>query len=225
MRCGSLGGHLFALFGPVMVALPTPIPRFDVLALDDTAAALLFRDAHTGHAFGPDPVSDEQVEAIWDLIRWAPTSANTNPMRLLLVRSPQARARLVGHLSESNRAKTLAAPLTVVAAADLRFHELWPRLAPHRAEMAARIEDDPAARERLATFSATLQIAYFIIGIRAAGLAVGPMAGFDGEALDQEFFSDGSWRTLLVINIGSPSEEGYRERLPRPDFADIARVV
>jgi 3-hydroxypropanoate dehydrogenase len=196
-----------------------------VLAIDRTAADLLFFEAHTADRFAPDPIPDAQIEEIWNLIRWAPTNGNASPCRLLLVRSPEARERLVGHMSEGNRAKTLAAPLTVVVAADLRFHELWPRTAPHRAQAAARLEDDPATRERLATLSATLQAAYFIIGVRAAGLAAGPMGGFDREGVDHEFFADGRWRSLVVINVGLPLADGYRERLPRLEFADVSRVV
>jgi 3-hydroxypropanoate dehydrogenase len=196
-----------------------------VLALDRTAADLLFFEAHTADRFAPDPITDGQIEEIWNLIRWAPTNGNASPGRLLLVRSPQARERLVGHMGEGNRAKTLAAPLTVVAAADLRFHELWPRTAPHRTQAAARLEDDLPARERLAALSATLQTAYFIIGVRAAGLAAGPMGGFDRDGVDREFFADGRWRSLVVINVGRPVADGYRERLPRLAFADVSRVV
>jgi 3-hydroxypropanoate dehydrogenase len=196
-----------------------------MLALDRAAADLLFLEAHTHDQFAPDPVSDDQVAEIWDLVRWAPTSGNSSPGRLLLVRSSEARQRLVAHMSKGNQAKTLAAPLTVVAAADTRFHELWPRIAPHRGESAARLEDDPAARERLALLSGTLQAAYFIIGVRAAGLAAGPMGGFDREAVDAEFFADGRWRSLVVINVGRPAAGGYRERLPRLEFSDVSRVV
>jgi 3-hydroxypropanoate dehydrogenase len=196
-----------------------------MLALEGSAADLLFIDAHTHDGFGPDPVSDEQVAEIWDLVKWAPTSGNSSPGRLLLVRSAAARERLVAHMNKGNQAKTLAAPLTVVAAADIRFHELWPTVAPHRAEAAARLEEDPAARERLAILSATLQAAYFIIGIRAAGLAAGPMGGFDREGVDAEFFADGSWRSLVVINVGAPAAGGARERLPRLGFSDVSRVV
>src|SRR5580692_10920626 len=108
-----------------------------MLTLDNAAADLLFREAHTADRFGPDPVSDEQIAEIWDLISWAPTNGNSSPGRLLIVRSPEARERLVAQMGESNRAKTLAAPLTVVTAADTRFHELWPKVAPHRADGAA----------------------------------------------------------------------------------------
>jgi 3-hydroxypropanoate dehydrogenase len=196
-----------------------------VTALDPTAADLLFHEAHTADRFAPDPVPDELIERVWDLIRWAPTSGNASPGRFLLVRSPGARERLVARMSEGNRDKTLAAPLTVVAAADLRFHELWPRIAPHRERAAARLEDDLPARERLSILSASLQTAYFIIGVRAAGLAAGPMGGFDRDAVDAEFFADGNWRSLVVINVGFPAPDGYRERLPRLSFADVTRTV
>lgn len=196
-----------------------------ILTLADSAADLLFRDAHTANRFRSDPVSDEQIEEIWNLIRWAPTGGNGTPGRLLLVRSAQARERLAAHMNESNRDKTLAAPLTVVTAADTRYHEHLPLLAPQRPDAVARLEGEPALREESALFSATLQTAYFIIGVRAAGLAAGPIGGFDRAGVDGEFFDDGRWRSLLVINVGYPSAESYRERLPRLDFAQVARVV
>ena len=196
-----------------------------MLAIDKAAADLLFLEAHTADRFTSDPVSDAQIEEIWDLVRWAPTSGNSSPARLLLVRTPEARERLAGHMSQSNREKTLAAPLTVVSAADTRYHDLWPTIAPHRVEAAARLEDDPERRLALATTGALLQTAYFIIGVRAAGLAAGPMGGFNSAGVDGEFFADGRWRSLLVINIGVPAQDGSRTRLPRFAFADVARSV
>jgi 3-hydroxypropanoate dehydrogenase len=196
-----------------------------MLKLDDSAADLLFREAHTATSFTPDPVSDEQLEEIWDLIRWGPTGGNANPGRLLVVRSPQARERLAAHMNEGNRAKTLAAPLTVVTAADTRFHELLPKLTPDRPEAAKRLADDPDARERLAMLSGTLLTAYFILGVRAAGLAAGPMGGFDRAGVDGEFFPDGRWRSILLINVGVPAPDSYSERRPRLEFAEVAREV
>jgi len=196
-----------------------------MLALDDKAQDLLFREAHTAVNFSDEPVSDEQIAEIWELIRWAPTGGNASPGRLLIVRSPQARERLVAHMGESNRAKTLAAPLTVVVAADTRFHELWPKISPSRAEGAARLEDDPDARERLAMLSGTLVTAYFLIGVRAAGLAAGPMGGFNRAGVDGEFFPDGRWRSILVVNVGVAADESPPERQGRLEFADVARVV
>jgi 3-hydroxypropanoate dehydrogenase len=196
-----------------------------MLALDEQAQDLLFRDAHTANSFTSDPVTDEQIKEIWDLIRWAPTGGNASPGRLLIVRSPQARERLVAHMGESNRPKTLAAPLTVVVAADTRYHELWPKISPQRAEAAARLEADPQARERLAMMSATLVTAYFLIGVRAAGLAAGPMGGFDRAGVDGEFFADGRWRSILVVNVGVPAAESHNERQGRLEFDDVALVV
>jgi 3-hydroxypropanoate dehydrogenase len=196
-----------------------------MLALDEQAQDLLFRDAHTANSFTSDPVTDAQIKEIWNLIRWAPTGGNASPGRLLIVRSPQARERLVAHMGESNRPKTLAAPLTVVIAADTRYHELWPTISPQRAEAAARLEADPQARERLAMMSATLVTAYFLIGVRAAGLAAGPMGGFDRAGVDGEFFADGRWRSILVVNVGVPAAESHNERQGRLEFEDVALVV
>ena len=196
-----------------------------MLVLDGKAQDLLFREAHTTASFTTDPVSDEQIKEIWDLIRWAPTGGNASPGRLLIVRSPQARERLVAHMSESNRAKTLAAPLTVVLAADLRYHELWPTISPRRSESAARLADDPDARERLAMLSGTLVTAYFLIGVRAAGLAAGPMGGFNREGVNGEFFPDGRWRSILIVNVGVAADDGASEREGRLEFADVAQIV
>ena len=196
-----------------------------MLAIDQAAADLLFYEAHTTSAFTDEAVSDEQIEEIWNLIRWAPTGGNASPGRLLLVRSPQARERLVQHMGESNRAKTLAAPLTVIVAADTRYHELWPSIAPARQEAADRLEADPEARERLAMLSGTLVTAYFLIGVRAAGLAAGPMGGFDRKGVDQEFFGDGRWRSILIINVGEAAESGHGERQGRLSFEQAARVL
>src|ERR1700738_5330880 len=113
-----------------------------MLTLDNTAADLLFREAHTANSFAPDPGSGAQIEESWDLVRWATTGGNTNPGRLLLVRSPEARERLVAHMNESNRAKTLAAPVTVVTAADTRFHELLGTLTPDRPDAGERRRGD-----------------------------------------------------------------------------------
>jgi 3-hydroxypropanoate dehydrogenase len=128
-------------------------------------------------------------------------------------------------MGESNRAKTLAAPLTVVAAADTRYHELWPTISPGRTEAAARLEDDPAARERLAMLSGTLVTAYFLIGVRAAGLAAGPMGGFNRAGVDGEFFPDGRWRSILVVNVGVAADLGQSDRQGRLEFEDVAVVV
>jgi 3-hydroxypropanoate dehydrogenase len=191
------------------------------LVLDADAQALLFTEARTANTFSDAPVSDEQLRAIVELAKWPPTAANTNPLRILFVRTPEARERLVAHMSGANQAKTLTAPAVAVLAADIGFHEQIPRLLPFRPELKDVFEADEVRREGHARFNATLQAAYFILAIRAAGLAAGPMAGFDAEGVDREFFADRAWRSILVVNIGQPGTDPWFDRLPRLDYDDV----
>jgi 3-hydroxypropanoate dehydrogenase len=197
----------------------------NLLALDATAQALLFTEARTANTFSEEPVSDEQLRAIVELAKWPPTAANTNPLRILFANSPEARKRLVTHMSDSNAPKTATAPAVAVLAADLEFHEHVPALLPFRPELKDYFAADEELRERHATFNAALQAAYFIIAVRAAGLAAGPMAGFDGPGIDREFFADRSWRSFLVVNIGRPGENPWFDRLPRLDYDEMVQHV
>ncbi|MEV6964041.1 malonic semialdehyde reductase [Hamadaea sp. NPDC051192] len=192
------------------------------LALNRAGQDLLFRTARTANAFTGEPVTEAQIRAIHDLVRLGPTALNSQPLRLLLLRTPSARARLLPHLSGGNRDKTAVAPLTAVLAADTGFPERLPELFPHKPQ-AATWFGDPEYRENQARFNATLQAGYFLIGVRAAGLAAGPMTGFDAAAVDEEFFADGRWRTLLIVNIGRPTGQPTRERLPRLAYEDVVR--
>ncbi|MDT5036246.1 MAG: 3-hydroxypropanoate dehydrogenase, partial [Micromonosporaceae bacterium] len=174
----------------------------DLFVLDAGARELLFSGARTANAFTDEAVTDEQVRAIHDLVRDGPTAFNSQPLRIVVLRSAAARQRLLPYLAEPNRAKTAGAPLAAILAADTAFHEYLPRLFPHRPAIADRLEADAAGRQAQARFNAAIQIGYLIVGIRAAGLAAGPMAGFDPAGVDAEFFPDGRLRSLLVVNIG-----------------------
>lgn len=193
------------------------------LTLDAQAQALLFTEARTANTFTDEPVSEQQMAAIYDLVKNAPTAMNMQPLRVLLVRE-EGRDRLLRHMAEGNRAKTASAPLVAVLAADVDFHDHLPRTFPH-APGAREMFADPESRERAARFNATLQVAYFLLGVRAAGLAAGPMGGFDSDGLDTEFFADSSWRSLLVVNIGRPGEDAWAERLPRLEYAEVVRTL
>jgi 3-hydroxypropanoate dehydrogenase len=190
-------------------------PAADLLALSPDAQDLLFHAARTANTFTDQPVTDEQIQAIHDLIRNGPTSYNAQPLR----------QRLLPHLSERNRPKTATAPLVVILAADTRFHEHLPRVFPHRPDLKDRLDVDPAGRATQARFNAALQIGYLIVGIRAAGLAAGPMAGFDSAGLDTEFFPDGRLRCLLVVTIGHPGPDAWADRLPRLHYDDAVHTV
>lgn len=194
------------------------------LALGAEAQALLFTEARTANSFSSEPVDDATLRSIWELSKWGPTAANTNPLRVLYVRTGEAKQRLVGHMSEGNQAKTASAPAVAVLAADTRFHDLIPTLLPFRPELKDAFEDE-SAREPMWQFGSALQAGYFILGVRAAGLVAGPMAGFDKEGVDGEFFAGTSWRSILVVNIGHPGEDPWFDRLPRPDFDTAVQMA
>ncbi|MEU2615423.1 malonic semialdehyde reductase [Micromonospora sp. NPDC007271] len=194
-----------------------------LITLPPDAQALLFTEARTANTFTDEPVTDEQLHAIHDLAKYPPTAANIQPLRVLYVRDGEPRQRLLTHMNEGNRAKTATAPVVAVLAADTDFHELIPRVFPIRPQMRDALADDPAGREQMARFNATLQIAYWLLAVRAAGLAAGPMAGFDAAGLDKEFFADSSWRSLLVVNLGKPGPDAWFPRLPRLDYDDVVR--
>jgi 3-hydroxypropanoate dehydrogenase len=196
----------------------------DVLKLSRNAQDLLFREARTANTFSDEPVTDEQVRAIYDLVKWAPTSMNQQPLRVVLARSEEARQRLLPHLSERNRTKTASAPLVAILAVDTEFHEHLPRLFPHAPQAKDAFADD-TARHYNAQLNGTLQVAYFILGVRAAGLATGPMIGFDNEGLDAEFFPDSALKSLVVVNIGKPGENPWFGRLPRLDYDEVVTVA
>ena len=196
----------------------------DVLPLSREARDLLFQQAHTANTFTDEPVTDEQVRAIYELVKWAPTSMNTQPLRVTLVRSPEARTRLVEHMSPGNKAKTSTAPLVAVLTADRQFHEHLPVLVPHLPNAKDNFADD-TRRESFAAFNGALQVGYFIIGVRAAGLAAGPMTGYDAAALERDLFADGTQKVLAVVNIGRPGPEAFRPRAPRLGFEQVVTTI
>src|SRR5437016_2385657 len=179
----------------------TALDQAPALTLAEDAQDLLFREARTANTFSDEPVTDDQVRAVYELVKWAPTSMNQQPLRVVLVRTDEGRKRLVPHLMEGNRPKTEKAPLVAILAADLDFHENLPKVFPIRPD-AKEIFADDGFRAQNATLNATLQVGYFILGIRAAGLAAGPMTGFDPHGLNKEFFPEGKQRALVVVNIG-----------------------
>ena len=194
------------------------------LVLDPAAQDLLFREARTANTFSDEPVTDEQVQAIYDLVKFGPTAFNQTPLRITLVRSPEARERLVKHMAEGNQPKTAAAPLVAILSADNEFHEELPALLPHFPQAKDMFFAERPAREGSALLNAALQAAYFIIGVRAAGLAAGPMTGLDFAGLQKEFL-DADHTPLMVVNIGKPGEDAWFPRSPRLDYDDVVTTV
>ncbi|NNN36376.1 malonic semialdehyde reductase [Streptomyces sp. S3(2020)] len=194
------------------------------LVLDPTAQDLLFREAHTANAFTDEQVTDEQVQAIYELVKFGPTAFNQTPLRITLVRSPEARERLVRHMAEGNQPKTATAPLVAILSADNEFHEELPTLLPHFPQAKDLFFSERPARESAAALNAALQAAYFIIGVRAAGLAAGPMTGVDFEGVRKEFL-DGDHTPLMVVNIGKPGDNASHPRSPRLAYDEVVTTV
>ncbi|MFD4691456.1 malonic semialdehyde reductase [Streptomyces sp. NPDC058463] len=194
------------------------------LVLDPAAQDLLFREARTANAFTDEPVTEEQVQAIYDLVKYGPTAFNQSPLRVILVRSAEGRERLVKHMAEGNRPKTAAAPLVAILVADAEFHEELPALLPHFPQAKDVFFSERPVREKSAALNSALQAAYFIVGVRAAGLAAGPMTGYDAAGIEKEFL-DADHQVLMVVNIGKPGEDASLPRLPRLSYDEVVTTV
>ncbi|GAA2651682.1 MULTISPECIES: malonic semialdehyde reductase [Streptomyces] len=195
------------------------------LVLDSAAQDLLFREARTANSFTDEPVTEEQVQAIYELVKFGPTAFNQTPLRITLVRSPEARERLVKHLAEGNQAKTAAAPLVAILSADNEFHEELPALLPHFPQAKDMFFAERPVREQSALLNSALQAAYFIVGVRAAGLAAGPMTGADLAGIQKEFL-DADHTPLMIVNIGKPAAEGaWFDRSPRLAYDEVVTTV
>jgi len=189
-------------------------------SLDAAALDLLFNGAHTAHAYLDTPVAIAAVEEIWESVRWAPSTMNTQPMRLLLAETEETRAAVLEHLSGTNHDKAAAAPVLGVVCADTGFHDTLDRLVPH-IENARDIFDDDVRRERTAREQAWLQAGYLILGLRGAGLGCGPMLGYDAAGIDTTLLSGTSLVSIMVITIGVPDPSGYRPRQQRLDTHEV----
>ena len=192
--------------------------------LSETTLAQLFTEARTRNAFSDRPVSTELLHQLYDLTKFGPTAANTTPARFLFVTSPEAKARLLPHMSEGNRAKTASAPVTVVIAHDIEFHEQMPILFPHNPD-AKNWFGDLDGRKASSGLNGSLQAGYFMIAARALGLDVGPMIGFDAAGVKAEFLADTTWEPSFVINLGYGTDENLFPRFPRLDFDAAAKIV
>jgi len=196
-------------------------------AVDHAALRTIFHDARSANGFLPGPLPHELIQRIVELAELGPTSANSLPARFVFVESAEAKERLKPALSETNREKTMQAPVTAIVAADVHFYERMAHTFPTRAAMADRFRGSgqaPAARA-FARDNALIQMGYFIIAARALGLDCGPMGGFDRESVDAAFFPDGRWIALYLVNLGYNDGKRAFPRLPRLPFDEIAKFV
>ncbi|NJR78940.1 malonic semialdehyde reductase [Sphingomonas corticis] len=193
--------------------------------LDDAALDQLFRTARTYNGFTDQPVSEQELHALWDLVKMGPTSANQLPARFVWCTSQEAKETLAACCSDSNADKVRKAPVSVVIGMDTEFHEYLPELFPHT-DAKSWFVGNRELREASAFRNSSLQGGYFILAARALGLDTGPMSGFDAGAVDKAFFADRpSVRTNFISTLGHGDPASIFDRSPRPDFEKFNRIV
>jgi 3-hydroxypropanoate dehydrogenase len=207
--------------------------------LDDAALDQLFRKARTHNAWLDRPVTDETLHALYDLMKWAPTSANTNPARFLFLRTPRAKERLLPALAPANVEKVMTAPVTAIIAYDLLFFDKLPQLFPHSPTMRDNFTRNPQLVEVTARRNSSLQGAYLILAARSLGLDCGPLSGFDNakvdreffeagrecEGCDQEFLPEGHVRSNFLCNLGYGDPSKLFPRNPRLAFEEACALL
>lgn len=192
---------------------------------DPKTLDLILGKAHTHYAWSDKRVEEATLRAAYDLARMGPTSMNCQPMRLVWVRSPEAKARLIPHLMEGNRDKTAKAPVTSIIAQDTAFHTQFEKIFPINPGAADFFAGNAELAGATAFRNATLQAAYLIIALRAHGLDVGAMSGFDNGAVDAEFFSGTTFQSNFLINLGYGDASAVFPRLPRFSFDDVSQIL
>lgn len=207
--------------------------------LDDAALDQLFRTARTYNAWRREPVTDDLLRRIFEVMKWGPTSANTNPARFVFLRTPEAKERLRPALGPGNVEKTMTAPVVAIIAYDLKFYEKLPRLFPHNSTMKEMFASNPQLVEMTARRNSTLQGAYFMLAARALGIDCGPMSGFDNAKVDetffaagrecggceQEFFPEGHVRSNFLCNLGYGEPASLHPRAPRLEFQEACTLL
>jgi 3-hydroxypropanoate dehydrogenase len=196
--------------------LPTPT------TLDDRALDQLFREARTQNKWQDRPVPDATLEEVYNLLKWAPTSANSSPARFVFIRTPEGRAKLKQALSPGNVEKTMTAPVTVIVAHDVEFYEKLPFLFPH-ADARSWFAGNPAFAETSAFRNGTLQGAYLMMAARSVGLDAGAMSGFDNAKVDELFLAGTTWKSNFLVNLGYGDPAGLFPRSPRLSFDEACR--
>lgn len=194
------------------------------MALDDAALDELFRDARTHNKWTDQPVSDDELRQVYEILKFGPTSANSSPARFLFLRSQDAKERLKPALSSGNRDKTMTAPVVAIVAYDPKFYDHLPKLFPH-ADARSWFTSSETLAEETAFRNGTLQGAYLIMAARAVGLDTGPMSGFDNAKVDAEFLNWRGWKSNFLVSLGHGEPSGVFPRLPRLTFDEACQLL
>lgn len=195
------------------------------MTIDAAGLDLLFREARSQNKWKDEPVTDETVQALYDILKFGPTSANSSPARFVFVRTKEGKELLAPALSSGNLAKTMAAPVTAIVAYDPKFYEKLPKLFPHNLDAVNWFTSNDSLAATTAFRNGTLQGAYLMIAARSLGLDIGGMSGFDNAKVDAAFFSYNGWRSNFLVNIGYGDPEGVFARSPRLDFDEACQFA
>jgi 3-hydroxypropanoate dehydrogenase len=190
----------------------------------NVSTAQLFTEARTANGYLPGPVPEDTLRALYDLLKWGPTSANSSPARFVFVTGDAARARLVECMNPGNRPKVQQAPVTVLIGMDLEFHEKLPQLFPH-ADARSWFVGKPELVAATAFRNSSLQGAYLIMAARSLGLDCGPMSGFDASRVEAEFFAGTSVKINFVCTLGRGDPAKLFPRSPRLAFEEACRIA
>ena len=193
--------------------------------LDETALDLLFREARSQNGWRPEPVPETLLKDVYDLARMGPTSANCSPMRVVFVTTEAGKRKLEPALSDGNKRKTAAAPVTAIVAYDLAFYEALPKLFPHEPDARSWFTGSEAHIQATAIRNGTLQGAYLMLAARSVGLDCGPMSGFDHAKVDDAFLPGTTWRSNFLCNLGYGDPSALFGRLPRLSFEEACRIA
>jgi len=185
----------------------------------------LFIKARSHYSWKKKDIDERILENLYELVKNCPTSANSEPMRIVFLKSKESKERIKPYLSEGNIEKTMTAPVVAIIAYDSKFYEHLSKLFPHNLGMKKILSNPPSKAATTAFRNSTLQGGYFMIAARALGLDIGPMSGFDNAGVDKEFFSDGRFKSNFLCNLGYGDETKLLNRLPRLEFSEVCEIL
>ena len=192
--------------------------------IDQAAIDTLFLKARTQNKWKDEPVTEDQLRQIYDILKFGSTSANCSPARFVFVTSKEGKEKLAPALSSGNLEKTMAAPVCVIVGTDMEFYEKLPQLFPH-ADARSWFTSSPALAEETAFRNGTLQGAYLTIAAKMVGLDVGSMSGFDKAKVDEAFFAGTKVKSNWLVNLGHGDPSGVFGRLPRLSFEEACSIA
>ncbi|HBK08558.1 MAG TPA: malonic semialdehyde reductase [Acetobacteraceae bacterium] len=195
------------------------------MTIDAAGLELLFKEARTHNKWTDQPVSDETIHELYDILKFGPTSANSSPARFVFIRTKEGKEKLAPALSAGNMDKTMSAPVTAIVAYDPKFFEKLPTLFPHNQDAINWFTSNDSLAATTAFRNGTLQGAYLMIAARSLGLDTGAMSGFDNAKVDAAFFSYNGWRSNFLVNIGHGDPAGLFNRSPRLSFDEACLLA